>query len=110
MQKLPDIDDVKITVVTGEDLLRSRAARPAESYEEESARMDAAFELVKNRDHWKDQCRGYVPAEKVDDVLAAVIYFTGTVGSTYGPMKSGPHKGLIRITAPGYWRGPCADQ
>lgn len=69
------------------------------------AEFDAAFDLVKNRDHWKGPIdatlAGASPA-LVATVLDAIEFYTATDGVA---TKLGD--GVYRITAPGYWAGPA---
>jgi hypothetical protein len=75
--------------------------------DERVAELSKAFDLVKDPSHWKGPVRGHVEGEDVKDVIEAITFYTATVGHVYGPLRSGPHKGLFRIIADGYWAGPA---
>lgn len=88
--------------------------------DERHARMSRAFDLVSpatHGKHWKasidatisdpDLCKARVT---LADVVDSVLYFTGTsakaVHATGVPPMAGPGC-YWRVTAPGYWAGPC---
>lgn len=62
--------------------------------------MNAAFELVKPKPHWKSRIDATIPADKIDGVTEAVIYFTGSVPDMIPIGKNG---NKIRVRAAGYW-------
>lgn len=78
----------------------------------EQAKMQTAFALVSpdtQGRNWKDKIDCYVSGKSladagvsINDVLASVLYMTGT-SAKLTPV----HDRSWRVTAPGYWAGPC---
>ena len=64
--------------------------------------LEMAFALVQNLDHWKGPVNALIPVWEMDVVAAAIEHFTGTE-ATFGA----PSLDIVRVTAPGYWAGPC---
>lgn len=67
--------------------------------------MDKAFKkTLQPGQHWKDKICKIVEAQpsEVDEILSAVEFFTGAKGSAERLDVC-----IYRITAPGYWAGPC---
>ena len=65
--------------------------------------LAAAFDTVKNAEHWKNPIDTTAPANQRDILERAIPWFTGTDASftpTDDPV-------IIRVTAPGYFAGPC---
>lgn len=62
--------------------------------------LHAAFDLVKNADHWKDRIdwTGRIALSEVEIVEAAVVFFTGSVAHV-----TPDGGGRYRVTAAGYW-------
>ena len=61
--------------------------------------LEAAFDAVKNKDHWKEDIDAVVPAEMEHVLTFAIPWFTG--GADFSIRPEG--EGRIRVTAPGYW-------
>ena len=74
--------------------------------------LQTAFALVSpdtQGRNWKDKIDCYVSGKSladagvsINDVLASVLYMTGT-SAKLTPV----HDRSWRVTAPGYWAGPC---
>jgi len=67
--------------------------------------LEAAFARVKPATHWKDRIDATIEeddAVEIEKILAAIEHFTGTEG-----MVRDLGGAWSRITAPGYWAGPC---
>lgn len=65
--------------------------------------LQAAFDKVKNPEHWKARINALLePGEDMDVIDYAIRYFTGTE-CWWNTRKDGK----IRVRAPGYWAGPC---
>lgn len=70
----------------------------------DKATLDAAFDKVRNKDHWKGPIDVTLPLSP-DDIVAiayAVPFFTAT-GANFTLVSPG----VYRVTAPGYWAGPA---
>lgn len=61
-----------------------------------------AFELVQNREHWKNPVNAVINECDKEIVQEAVIYFTATV-----PTFTQLADGKLRVQAAGYWAGPA---
>lgn len=66
--------------------------------------LRTAFEIVQNRSHWKGPIDALVFPDLREVVAAAVVHFTGT-SATFARSSANPS--ALRVTAPGYWAGPC---
>ena len=71
-----------------------------------NARMLKAFDKVAPKPIWKDQIDTLLPLdtpqEEIDQILEGIIWVTATHGKATRTADG------IRITASGYWLGPCA--
>jgi hypothetical protein len=65
----------------------------------------AAFNLVKNPNHWKDPISGDVKAELKEVVAAAIEFYTATVAE-FSPSS---FAGYVHVKAAGYRAGPAGD-
>lgn len=69
--------------------------------------LEAAFDAVRNPEHWKGEIDTVLSEEALtlvggwSVVYDAIIHFTGTVGELTCSTKGN------EIKAPGYWAGPC---
>jgi hypothetical protein len=76
------------------------------TYEPTQKLLSAAFDMVRNPEHWKNPVDGMVRWEHANVVMEAVVYFTGTPAEC--KRVRGPDgQDLAHITAPGYYAGPC---
>lgn len=73
-----------------------------EAYDEKQARLRTAFDKVADPTDWKGKVNGVIDAADVNDVVDAVIYFTGTV-----PTVTPARGGKLRVRSVGYRMGPC---
>ncbi len=68
--------------------------------------MRAAFELVKNKEHWKNPVRATLPfttsEETLDIIFEAIIYYTGSFPEIYKNKKG------YRVEAEGYYNASGA--
>lgn len=62
-----------------------------------------AFEDVKDKEHWKNPIDAVVPLGQKDVLEKAIPWYTGTEPTFYDIDK----EGYLRVTAPGYFAGPC---
>ena len=76
------------------------------------------FDLVKNKEHWKNPIQSYCTSEEIKGVSAAIEFYTATHpsfdylcevehGKENGRFKVGDHIFLVR--AEGYRKGPAGD-
>lgn len=65
--------------------------------------LSDAFNAVRNAEHWKNPVDAVIPRDMMDVVGRAVPWFTGTEASFSDTLK--PEE--VRVTAMGYWAGPC---
>lgn len=65
--------------------------------------LDAAFELVKDKEHWKNPIDAVVDEGMVHVLTFAIPWFTGTPAE-FEPCEEA---GKIRVRSIGYWAGPC---
>lgn len=63
-----------------------------------------AFGMVQDEDHWKNPIDAIVDRDQVDLLARAIPYMTGTPASFD---DAGCEPGTTRVTAPGYFAGPC---
>lgn len=68
------------------------------------AQLSAAFDLVKDADHWKNPIDAVVDEDMMDVLAESIPYYTGTP-ATFFEIDDQP--GKLRVTAPGYFAGPC---
>ena len=77
----------------------------AGDYDRNQAELTAAFQLVANRDHWKNAISARVEADAdLELIQEAIIHFTGTV-----PTFERCPSGRVLVKAAGYYAGPCSD-
>ena len=76
--------------------LLEKAQREWDSYFEK----EDAFELVKNKDHWKGRIDAIVPVEKQRAVADAIGFFAFGC-ATFHRVRG--RRDVVRVTAPGYW-------
>lgn len=62
-----------------------------------------AFDLVKDAEHWKNPIDAIIPAGKQAVVERAIPWYTGTEAA----FEECDRAGYLRVTAPGYFAGPC---
>lgn len=71
--------------------------------------LSAAFDRVKNPDHWKNPIDAYITIdtpEELATVLEAIEFYTATSGTARKLHRVGDAD-VYRITAPGYYAGPA---
>lgn len=61
--------------------------------------LRAAFDKVKNKDHWKLEIRAVIPATELDVTSAAVSFYTGSALQVMRQFKNG----RVRVWAAGYY-------
>lgn len=66
----------------------------------------AAFDKVKNRNHWKNPIDSFCHVVECPVVLEAIVFFTATV-PTFHRVGQTP---LMHVKADGYYRGPANTQ
>lgn len=66
--------------------------------------LEAAFDAVKDGEHWKNPIDAEVGADMQDVLDKAIPWFTGTTAAFH---QVEGKEGMIRVTAPGYFAGPC---
>jgi len=66
--------------------------------------LGAAFDLVKDPENWKNSIDAVIDAEKRDVVDRAIPFYTGTE-AFFEDVTGQP--GKLRVTAAGYYAGPC---
>ena len=66
--------------------------------------LEKAFDLVKNREHWKNPIDAYCRGENLAVISEAISYFTATL-----PSISQQENGWYRVVAQGYRQGPAGD-
>jgi hypothetical protein len=90
--------------------------KSGESYEVMQARMQKAFNLVVNKEHWKLAVKAEVTSTQleeagltIEEVVYSVGYFTGTPATSKLLYTSPSMYGtkFYLVTAPGYYAGPC---
>jgi hypothetical protein len=62
----------------------------------------AAFDGVKDVNHWKNPINSVCRAENVEVTKSAIVFFTGTEAEV-----KNLNDGWYKVTAPGYYLGPC---
>ena len=67
--------------------------------------LTAAFDKVKNPNHWKDPIDAVIDESERDLVSEAIPYFTATPAF----FSEGVVKGTLNVTAEGYRAGPAGD-
>ena len=66
----------------------------------------AAFDKVKDKNHWKNPIKSYCSCADVDIVAEAIEYFTATKAEfDYLGVVDGEHK--MHVRAAGYYAGPA---
>lgn len=65
--------------------------------------LTEAFDKVKDENHWKNPIDAIVPSDQKDILEKAIPWFTGTE-AVFEKCKKDGH---LRVTAPGYFAGPC---
>lgn len=65
--------------------------------------LGAAFDKVKNPNHWKNPIDAYCHEDEVDMVREAVDFFTATVPEFWRLGQTS----VMRVTAEGYYLGPA---
>lgn len=74
------------------------------NYEQEQAKLSAAFDLVKPKSHWKAPISAKVPADAdLDLIHKAIIHFTGSVPCITPVLNKQSKVRWYRIRAEGYW-------
>ena len=76
-----------------------RLAKKAQEEWDNFFRLQNAFELVQNKDHWKGPIDATIPIERLEDVREAVASYAGSRGFKAVALGNGQ----VRVTAPGYW-------
>lgn len=61
--------------------------------------LNAAFDAVKNPEHWKEDIDSVVSAELRDVLIYAIPWFTGGTEIQFVEQPDG----RLRVLAPGYW-------
>jgi hypothetical protein len=70
------------------------------------AELTAAFDKVKNKDHWKNPIDATIPVADVDITAKAITFFTATQPKFFRVGEQG-RNAKMRVTAPGYYAGPA---
>lgn len=65
--------------------------------------LEAAFNKVKNPNHWKNPIDAYCHRDEVELVREAIIFFTATVPSFWSVGQTS----VRHVTAPWYYLGPA---
>lgn len=69
----------------------------------EARKMKRCWDLVAPKDHWKAEIDKIVSCEEdIDGISEAIVHYTATLATIHDL-----ENGTVRITAPGYWGGPC---
>jgi len=68
------------------------------------AQLQEAFDSVKDADHWKNPIDAIVDADRRDVLARAIPWYTGTTAE-FHDLPDDPAR--LRVTAPGYYEGPC---
>lgn len=83
---------------------------------DESQELKKYFELVQNKEHWKNPIDSYCTASELNKVYEAIRFFTGTeptfnyVGPIFGNENRFKKGDLIfKVRADGYRLGPAGD-
>lgn len=66
--------------------------------------LTAAFDQVKNPEHWKNEIKTIVDRDQMDILTKAIPWFTGTPAE-FTEVPGQPDK--ISVWAAGYFAGPC---
>lgn len=66
--------------------------------------LKEAFDLIKNKQHWKGRIKATIPDSQFDVCKEAVEFFTGTELKVTETLPNGK----IRVESVGYWGGPAA--
>lgn len=78
------------------------------SYGYTKEQLIAAFDKVKNKEHWKNPIDSFCNSNDVAVTYAAIEYFTGTEAKfDYLGLVDGNH--MLKVYADGYRLGPCGD-
>ena len=77
-----------------------RLAKKAQEEWDKFHRLQDAFELVQNKEHWKGSIDAIIPADKLAVVQEAVGFYAGSKG--FKAYDAG--NGQVRVVAPGYWK------
>ena len=65
--------------------------------------LSEASDAVKNEEHWKNPVDAIVAAKMRGVLEKAIPWYTGTEAT----FEDADEPGQIRVTAPGYYGGPC---
>ena len=66
--------------------------------------LEQAFDSVKDKEHWKNPIDAVVEADQRDVLSRAIPWYTGTEAEFHEINGDGSK---LRVTAPGYFAGPC---
>lgn len=66
--------------------------------------LHEAFGAVQDKEHWKNPIDAVVARDRVEVLTRAIPFMTGTFAD-FDDVGCAP--GMIRVTAPGYFAGPC---
>lgn len=66
--------------------------------------LQDAFDTVKDREHWKNPIDAVIDAGQREVLSRAIPWYTGTEAEFHA-IEGDPCK--LRVTAPGYFAGPC---
>jgi hypothetical protein len=91
-------DGVSIGITVTQVVTMGRPELAGESDKDRQARLCRAFDLVKDRDHWKNPVDAVIDSEHRADVEEAIMHFTGSV-----PSFEAAGDGLLRVRADGYY-------
>jgi len=76
----------------------ARLAKRAQEEWDKYQAMSDAFDLVQDKEHWKNPIDAVIPEEKRSIVEQAINYYAGG-GARFVPAG----EGKLRVAAPGYW-------
>ena len=66
--------------------------------------LERAFDSVKDQEHWKNPIDAIVDADQRNVISRAIPWYTGTEAE-FTAVEGDTSK--LRVTAPGYFAGPC---
>lgn len=93
-------------MTTDELIAYERNDQTGDRAHDSNARMLKAFDKVTPKPSWKDKIDTLLPLDTPPEEITQILEAIQWVTATYG--KATKENNGIRITAPGYWRGPCA--
>ncbi len=69
--------------------------------------LSDAFDLVKNREHWKGEISAIIFPVEVELVQAAISFYTATEMKIVGSRHEDGSPKMLIVSAAGYWNGPA---